>query len=515
MNTETLAQQEVLDVVKSRSMTHNQKVTALSVIAYNMVSGLEISQELQQMLDDKIICDLREGLSPLRPRYITPDYGLFLQTGCRFLKLNPPQNLAEALNHLLIFYRHVPSVTNFPVYLGNLDTLLEPFVKNTDRETAKTALRLFLMQIDRTITDSFCHANIGPQDTVTGRLLLEIELECCHTVPNISLKYDPDITPDDFALQAIQTQLIAAKPSFANDRMFRQEFGGEYAIASCYNGLYIGGGAYTLVRTLLGNLAKTADSIEDFIKRKLPHMVEVMLGYLDERVRFLVEECGFFKSSFLVEEGFVKRERFTGMFGIVGLAQCVNLLLEKEGKLGRFGTDSFADQLGVRIIETIDQCNRQHQNPYCEVSGGYFLLHGQVGISTDQGQTPNCRIPIGDEPAEMADHILHCGLFHKYFASGIGEIFMVEPTAQKNPSFVLDILKGAMKQDVRYLSIHASDSDLIRVTGYLAKKSEIARLSGGEADLYSTTVLALGQRDHSQIYQRKVRRAADETGSGE
>ena len=57
-------------------------------------------------------------------------------------------------------------------------------------------LKLFLTQMDRTILDSFSHANIGPRETKAGRLLLEAEKELENAVPNLSFKYDEDITPD-------------------------------------------------------------------------------------------------------------------------------------------------------------------------------------------------------------------------------------------------------------------------------------------------------------------------------
>ena len=72
-----------------------------------------------------------------------------------------------------------------------------------DEAQAKKMLKLFLTQMDRTILDSFSHANIGPRETKAGRLLLEAEKELENAVPNLSFKYDEDITPDDFALKAI------------------------------------------------------------------------------------------------------------------------------------------------------------------------------------------------------------------------------------------------------------------------------------------------------------------------
>ena len=66
------------------------------------------------------------------------------------------------------------------------------------------------------------------------------------------MKYEEGVTEDDFALEAIRCALHSAKPSFANHKMFKGELGEGYVIASCYNGLLYGGGAYTLCRLILG-----------------------------------------------------------------------------------------------------------------------------------------------------------------------------------------------------------------------------------------------------------------------
>ena len=57
--------------------------------------------------------------------------------------------------------------------------------------------------------------------------------------------------------------------------------------------------------------------------------------------------------------------------------------MEKEGKHERFGHSAEADRLGVEIMNQIDAFNRAHVNPYCEATGGHFLLHAQVGIDSD------------------------------------------------------------------------------------------------------------------------------------
>lgn len=501
--------EEILNTIKSPTLTHEQKVATMAGEADSLLEVLDLPEGLDELLNQPIqtqcICDLFEGHAPMRPRYIIPDYAKFMKEGSKFLQLDPPTDLYEAINSLLIFYKHVPSITNFPVYLGALDELLEPFINDVSQEQAKKLIKLFMTHIDRTVLDSFSHANVGPKDTKAGRLILEVEAELENAVPNITMKYDKDITTDEFALCGIHTALHSAKPSFANHKMFRSELGEDYVIASCYNGLKLGGGSYTLCRLILGNIAKRAKDIKDFKENQLPYVCDIMAKYMDERIKFEVEESGFFENNFLAKEGFIHRDRFTAMFGMVGMAECVDILMEKEGKELRYGHDKQADDLGVEIMELIEDFNQHHVNPYCEITDGHFLLHAQVGIAQDEGVTPGTRIPIGEEPQELIDHLKHCARFHKYFPSGTGDIFPIDTTVHNNPEFVLDIIKGAFAEDIRYLSFYSSDSDVIRITGYLVKKSEIDKLEAGNNVLQDTTALGMGAKHNGKILERKVR----------
>ena len=501
--------QEILNIIKSPTLTHEQKIANMAIQADSLLEVLDVPEGLDELLnvpdEEKCFCDLYEGHAPVRPRYIIPDYGKFMREGSAFLQLPPPKDIFEALNSLLIFYKHVPSVTNFPVYLGALDELLEPFMDDVDEATAKKLIRLFLIHVDRTVLDSFSHANIGPKATRAGRLILEAEAELEQAVPNLTLKYQEGVTPDDFALEAVNTALHSAKPSFANHAMFKSELGENYVIASCYNGLLLGGGSYTLCRLMLGTIARKSKNLADFKERMLPYVMDVMAKYMDARIKFEVEESGFFENHFLAKEGFIHRDRFTAMFGLVGLAECVNTLLEKEGIPGRYGHDKNADDLGVEIMEQIRAFNESHVNPYCEATGGHFLLHGQVGIAQDHGVTPGTRIPIGEEPDELIDELLHCSRFHKYFPSGMGDIIPIDVTVHQNPAYVLDIVKGSFRKDLRYLSFFSSDSDVIRVTGYLVKKSEMAKLDAGQNVLQDTTQLGLGASKNGKMLERRVR----------
>ena len=494
---------QILSIVKNRVLTYEQKLRTLAGAAEATLDVLGITPEIQEYRDKGIICDLFEGNAPYRARYITPDYEVFMKQGSKFLEIKPAKDIWEATTNLLILYNHVPSITTYPVYLGNLDTLLEPYIK--DEEEAYKAIKLFLLQIDRTITDSFCHANLGPHKTKAGEMIMRATAELNTMTPNLTLKYDEEVTPDDFAVLAIETSLKVAKPSFANNKMFRKDFYGEdYAIASCYNGLSIGGGAYTLVRLNLAKLANEAKDEEDLLNNALPEAVKRMASYMDKRVKFLVEESGFFDTSFLVKEGLIHRDRFSGMFGVVGLAECVNKIIGAENKEDKFGWSEYADEFGVRIIERLQELVHNYKTEYCEITDNHYVLHAQVGIDTDAGISPGCRIPIGDEPA-LPKHIKQTAKFHPYFKSGIGDIFPFDEMSSKNPSSILDIIKGAFKEGMRYFSVYSTDADVIRITGYLVKKSEMEKLYKNEQVIQQTVVFGLGARENSKILERKVR----------
>ncbi len=160
--------------------------------------------------------------------------------------------------------------------------------------------------------------------------------------------------------------------------------------------------------------------------------------------------------------------------------------------------------MGLQIIEKLNEIVGKHKAPHVDVFNGNYLLHAQVGIETDEGSSPGCRIPIGKEP-EIHNHLIQSAPFHKYFPSGIGDIFKFDETAKKNPEHILDIIKGAFSLDMRYFSLYCADCDVIRISGYLVKRSEIEKLEKGEKVLRDTTALGLGSVKHSRILERKTR----------
>ena len=73
---------EIYDIITSRTLTHEQKLTNLSGKADSLLEVLELPEGLEELLEPvegkQCICDLFEGHAPMRPRYIVPDYGKFL-----------------------------------------------------------------------------------------------------------------------------------------------------------------------------------------------------------------------------------------------------------------------------------------------------------------------------------------------------------------------------------------------------------------------------------------------------
>ena len=493
---------KVLDIVTSKGLTYEQKVVALAHAAENSLEVLEIPEKTRHYMETGAICDLDEGHAPYRPRYVMPDYEAAVKKGCEFLQLDPPKDLDEVIQFLEILYRHVPSITSYPVYLGNIDRLIEPFLEGVSDEEAEKKLRLFLIYLDRTITDGFCHANLGPEETRTGRIILKLEKELQNAVPNLTLKYDPDITPDSYGELALYTSLYCANPAICNHRMHKDTYG-DYGISSCYNILPIGGGSYTLTRIVLPKLVPEAESREQFLTETLPDCLQRMGDYMNERIRFLVEESNFFETSFLSREGFIARDKFLAMFGVVGLAECTNLLMDDPDKI--YGSDQEADQLADQIMQVIAEYAETSKALYSEVFHDHFALHAQVGIDSDHGITSGVRIPVGMEPERMYDHLRHSARFHRFFPTGCADIFSFDPTGRNNPAAMLDIVKGAFSLGDKYISFYASDSDLVRITGYLVKRSEMEKYYEGEAVLQNTVYLGGDNYRNAHLENRKVR----------
>lgn len=220
------------------------------------------------------------------------------------LELEGAQDLDDALSLLTILYHHVPSVTSMPVYLGQLDALLQPYVRILTQEEIDIRIKRFWRYLDRTLPDAFMHANIGPADTPITRAILRADAELKQVSPNLTFIYDPQITPDDLLLNVAQNICECSKPHISNgpenDKIFTK---GHYGVVSCYNSLPLAGGGSTLVRLNLKAIAERSTSVDDFFTHTLPHYCQQQIAIIDSRCEFLYEKSHFFENSFWCRKG--------------------------------------------------------------------------------------------------------------------------------------------------------------------------------------------------------------------
>ncbi|MBF0312847.1 MAG: YjjI family glycine radical enzyme [Oligoflexia bacterium] len=516
-------QQQVKAKIAERGIDYKQKRSDLASIAENSLPAYaSVSAKARNYLDQGVICDLFEGAAPYRARYILPDYQKFLRQGCNYLNLPPAHDIHSAINYLQILYHYVPSIIDHPVYLGSIDELLSPWEKSVSRDELKRVLKYFIMHINRTFPSAFVHMNLGPKDSLTSRLWLELEGELELAIPNLSFKYHRGVTPDDLLELALTTAMKASKPYIVDDEKIAsmwKELAGEgeskreeeveYGVASCYNTLRIGGGSHTLVRLNLREAATKssmkAGDITLFLEEVVPEAVAALAEIINYRASFLVEESGFFANSFLAREGLIDLKKFTSMGGVVGLHECVEIL-SGGGRMGwqENAKDRLATDYAETIIQTIASKLSLHPGKYCDGSNGKITLHAQSGIDTDLGTTAGVRIQIGKEPTLFAQMNLAARL-QKYFTSGVSDIYVFEPGAKDNLQGLASIVKKGIDKGIRILSINNSSSDCVRVTGYLVKKSEVERYWKKESLRDESLRFGAPTLKNANILGRKVR----------
>ena len=491
-------------VVEDPTLTYRQRVQALAGVAESALEPAPVSDACAAALADRVICDMYEGNAPYRPRYALPDYEKAIQQGSEFLELEPPRTLDDALTFLLCMYGNVPSITGYPVWLGDVDSLLLPFVSGIDADDLRQRLRRHWIVLDRLFPDAFTHANLGPIDNRVARAVLAVQRDVRQVVPNLTLKVDPDTTPDELLLDAMRTMVVAAQPHLVNHPMMVSDLGPRYGVVSCYNSLPVGGGSHTLVRLNLKEAAlRHSGPAGRFVTDTLPRYVELTAELMESRIRHLVERARFFDHSWLVAEGLLDIDRFSAMFGLIGLAECVQVLLDADGVHARYGHDEVADELSYDIVQACSRMVAARPMPYCEGFGGRAMLHSQAGIESDKDVTVGTRVPVGDEP-ELYRHLRTVAPHHVWFPSGVSDIVHLDETVAGNVQAAVDIAKGAMRLGMRDVTFNVADNEFVRITGYLVRKRDVAKIAEGAR--HSSTVLGAGSIEGMHLDDRRVQR---------
>jgi YjjI family glycine radical enzyme len=490
-------------LVEDPRLTYRQRVTRLAALAEEALPPPPVSEACRAAQDAGIVHDMGEGHAPYRPRYVLPDYGRLLAMGSDFLELPPAEDLDDALALLLAAYANVESITGYPVFLGAVDALLEPYAGGVDDDHLVRSLRRQWRVVDRLLPDAFVHANLGPRDGRVLRTVLRVERELLQVVPNLTLRVD-EATPDSVLLDAVDTVFACAKPHFVDDRKLRAEVDDRYGVVSCYNSLRIGGGSHTLVRLNLAAAATTAGvGIERYLADVLPRAVEATAELIEARVRYLVEHACWYEHSWLVREQLVDPARFTAMFGVYGLAEAVEALLGHDGRMARYGVDDDADEAAQRLTSRVAELVAERPVPHCV--GGHAALHAQSGIDTDVGVTAGTRVPIGREPA-LHRHLATVAPHHRWFAAGVSDIVHLDDTARRNPDAVVDLIRGAFASGMREFTFNLDSNGFVRITGYLVRKADLARVADGAR--HASTFLGADTEANSHVTARTVQRVA-------
>ncbi|MEX2625682.1 MAG: YjjI family glycine radical enzyme [Ilumatobacteraceae bacterium] len=495
---------DVRAIVADRTLTYRQRVQALAMAAENALEPPTVSDACRIALDEGVICDLHEGDFPHRPRYTLPDYARAITLGSDFLELPPPRDFDDATTLLLALYGNIPSITGYPVWFGDIDRLLEPFASGLSDTELHERLRRFWILLDRLFPDAFAHANLGPADGRVARAALAVHRDLRQVVPNLTLRVDPDVTPDGLVVDAMRTVALVAQPHLVNHPMMVADLGERYGVVSCYNSLPVGGGAHTLVRVNLKEAAvRHRGDLASFADSTLATYVDLMGELADARIRRLVEESGFFEHSWLVREGLLSLDRFTAMLGMFGLAECVELLLERDGHPGRYGHDAHADALAHSIVRSVSERVAEIPVAYCEATGGRALLHSQAGLDSDAGTTAGTRVAVGAEPP-LYDHVRTVAPNHTFFPSGVSDIIRLDETIADNPRAAVDIATGAMRSGMRDVTFEVAGGEFVRVTGFLVRRRDLEQV--GDGVRHASTVLGAGQFDNMHLDERRVQR---------
>lgn len=503
--------EKLRSIANDGALSPAQKKHYLSLEAENMLPYPALDAETQEALDQRVICDMYEGHAPYRPRYVLPDYSVVLEHGSEYLELPAPETLDEAINTLMIAYHHVPSITGIPVYIGHLDRLLLPFCDGVSDEDICEKIRLFWRYLDRTLPDAFMHANIGPTDNRVARAILRVDAELKQTAPNLTLLYDPETSGDEILAVASNNIVECCKPHIANHPIHAAAFDERgYGIVSCYNVLPIAGGASTLTRINLKEVALRSSGEDDFFARQLPRHIELNFRLTQARIDYLFDQSNFFQS-FLVEEGWIEPGRFTAMFGVFAMAEAVNVLQEKEARAGHYGFDEQANALGHRISHALSEA--VSKRPLDNAWQGRALLHSQAGLSDDVETTPGVRIPYGTEPDPLT-HVEALSAHHQYYPSGISEILTVDESARNNPEAIQQLCKGAFARGFREFTVNVTSNDLVRVTGYMVRLSDIRKFKEQQGSRTNTTVLGAEAAEVTGILDRKPRVVGNELYPG-
>ena len=188
------------------------------------------------------------------------------------------------------------------------------------------------------------------------------------------------------------------------------------------------------------------------------------------------------------------------MAGFFGLYECVEFV---SGG-GKMGLDEEANQMALDIVQQAHDLLKALPGAYCEGTCGKIGFHAQSGIDSDVEVTAGTRIQIGSEPS-IFEQLQVASQLHPYFDTGISDIYLFDRTAHSNLDGLLTLVKGAIRQGLRIMAVNRGDGELVRITGYLVKRTDIEKYFKGEPLREGTVKLGAVSVANNKILERVIR----------
>ncbi len=203
-----------------------------------------------------------------------------------------------------------------------------------------------------------------------------------------------------------------------------------------------------------------------------------------------------------MKEGLINPERFVPMFGMYGLAEAVNLLCEKEGIAARYGKEAAANEVGYRISAQLAEfvANTPVKYGWQKTRHVTRTVGGSVPILAPR-RARVCRMAMSQIRSPI------CKLsppHHAYYYSGISDILTLDETIKRNPQALVQLCLGAFKAGMREFTANVSGNDLVRVTGYMVRLSDLEKYRA-EGSRTNTTWLGEEAARNTRILERQPR----------
>ncbi len=138
------------------------------------------------------------------------------------------------------------------------------------------------------------------------------------------------------------------------------------------------------------------------------------------------------------------------------------------------GASRLADQIMVKIADQV--------NSFDAVYSGLCGASPRAGwLLRPAGLPQSVRIKVGDEPANLYDHIRHSARMRRFFNSGVS-VFPAEPTAERSGTLSLTWSSHSIDDRISRSTAPAWSS----ITGFLAKRSEMKKFQSGDVTSQDT-----------------------------